>query len=96
VALGQAQPISAGASGLVGYHSQYDGANVPKGIDEEIPADPELLRVRGEEKKDEEVDRLISWTTRKSYPTLVGISLPIQDPVGGEFHEGQLRRSMRW
>jgi hypothetical protein len=90
VALGQAQPISADASGLVGYHSQYDGANVPEGIEEEIPPDPELLRLRGEAKRDKEVHSLISWTTRKSYPTLIGVSLPIQDPVGGEFHEGQL------
>jgi hypothetical protein len=47
IALGQAQPISADASGLAGYHSQDDGANVPKGIEEEIPPDPELLRLRG-------------------------------------------------
>jgi hypothetical protein len=89
-ALGQAQPISTDASGLVGYHSQYDGANVPKGIEEKIPTNPELLRLRGEVKRDEEVHMLVSWTTRKSYPTLAGISLPIQDPVGGEFHEGKL------
>jgi hypothetical protein len=88
--LGQAQPISAGASGLVGYPSQYQGVDVPKGIEEELPPDPERLRVRGEAERDEEVHRLISWTTRKNYPTFVGISLPIQDPVGGEFHEGQL------
>jgi hypothetical protein len=90
VALGQAQPISADASGLVGYHSQYQGVDVPKGIEEGLPPDPELLRLRGEVKRDEEVHMLISWTTRKNYPTFVGTSLPIQDPVGGEFHEGQL------
>jgi hypothetical protein len=33
---------------------------------------------------------LTSWTTRKNYPTVIGISLPTPDPVGGEFHECQL------
>jgi hypothetical protein len=32
----------------------------------------------------------MSWTTRKDYKLLIGIRLPIQDPVGGEQHEGQL------
>jgi hypothetical protein len=90
-ALGQAPAISADASGLVGYHSQYQGATESRGEDpEEEATDPELLRIRGETKRDEEVHMLISWTTRKDYPTWVGISLPIQDPVGGEYHEGQL------
>jgi hypothetical protein len=40
--------------------------------------------------KNEEVHKMISWTTRKNYPIWVGISLPINGPVGGEFHEGQL------
>jgi hypothetical protein len=40
--------------------------------------------------KDQEVHLLLSWTTRKNYPTLIGISLPIQDPVGGDLHEVQL------
>jgi hypothetical protein len=85
--LGQAQPISTDASGLVGYDSQNQGTENTK---VELPPDPELLRMRGEEKKDEEVHRMISWTTSKDYATMLGISLPIQDPVGGEFHEGQL------
>jgi hypothetical protein len=91
VALGQAQPISADASGLTDYQSQNQGTDGPK---EETPPDPELLRVRGEEKKDEEVHMLISWTTRKDYPTVVGISLPIPVRVGEEFHEGQLWEEM--
>jgi hypothetical protein len=32
----------------------------------------------------------MSWTTRKDYQLMVGISFPIQDPVGGDSHEGQL------
>jgi hypothetical protein len=85
--LGQAPAISPEASGLVGYHSQYQGTTEDP---EEIPTDPELLRLRGEEKKDEEVHGILSWTIRKNYQLMIGIYLPIQDPVGGEFHEGQL------
>jgi hypothetical protein len=48
------------------------------------------LRVRGEEKKDEEVHRIISWTTKKSCPLWAGISLPARYKVGDEFHEMQL------
>jgi hypothetical protein len=80
---------------LVGYHSQYDGANVPKGIEEETPPDPELLRLRGEAMRDEEVHGILSWTTRKGYQLMVGVSLPIDDPVGGDCHEGQLWEEVR-
>jgi hypothetical protein len=89
-ALGQAPPISADASGLVGYHSQYSGGAADQGEEEEVPPDTELLRLRGESQRDEEVHRFISWTTRKDYQLTIGISLPIQDPVGGDCHEGQL------
>jgi hypothetical protein len=85
--LGQAQQISADASGLIGYDSQNQGT---ENLQMEAPQDPELPRVRGESMINEEVHKLISWTTRKNYMPWVGISLPIQDPVGGEYHEGQL------
>jgi hypothetical protein len=88
VALGQAQPISADASGLVGYNSPNQGQDGSKMGD--LPPDPELLRFRGEDKKDEEVHSIISWTTRKSYPLWAGISLPARYKVGDEFHEMQL------
>jgi hypothetical protein len=79
--LGQAPAISPDASGLVGYHSQYEGAteNVT-GTQEEEPTYPELLRVRGESNKNEEVHTILGWTTGKDYPALIEISLPIQDP----------------
>jgi hypothetical protein len=47
-------------------------------------------RVRGEDGNNEEVHKMVSWTRRNNYPMWVGISLPIPDQVGGEFHEGQL------
>jgi hypothetical protein len=85
--LGQAQPISAGASGLVGYESQNQGT---ENLQVEEPEDPELLRVRGVAMIDEEVHKQISWTTRKNYELWIGVSLPIKDPVGEFSHEGQL------
>jgi hypothetical protein len=88
VALGQAQPISADASGLVNYSSPNQGQDGSKIGD--LPPDPEVLRLRGEDKKNEEVHRIISWTTRKSYPLWAGISLPARYHVGDEFHEMQL------
>jgi hypothetical protein len=45
---------------------------------------------RGLSKKDELVHAMVSWITLESFRSRVGISLPIQDPVGGDFHEGQL------
>jgi hypothetical protein len=86
-ALGQAQPISADASGLVGYISPNQGQGSPQG---DLPPEPALLSLRGEDKKNEEIHALISWTTRKDYPLLIGISLPAQYQVGEEFHEVQL------
>jgi hypothetical protein len=86
--LGHAQPISADVPGLVGYVSQnqgQDGAQIG-----DLPPDPELLRYRGEAMKNEEVHKIISRTTRKNYQLWGGVSLPIPDQVGGEYHEGQL------
>jgi hypothetical protein len=84
--------MSTDAAALVGYHSPYETKPVDK--DEEDVPYPELLRLRGEAQKDEEVFKLIAWTTRKDYQTLIGISLPIDDPVGGDCHEGQLREEV--
>jgi hypothetical protein len=81
-ALGQAPPISADAAALVGFHSQYDT----------IPADPnepEILRLRGISNSDEDVHALISRTTRKDYPTWIGISLSCRDAVGEDYHKIQ-------
>jgi hypothetical protein len=81
--LGQAQPISADASGLVGYNSPNQGQD-DKQIGD-LPPDPELLGIRGEDEdaNNEEVHRMIAWTTRRDYPLWVGASLPIPNPVGG-------------
>jgi hypothetical protein len=57
-ALGQAPPISADASGLVGYHSQYTTGSADQGEEEETP-DPNLLRLRGEVQKNEEMFKLL-------------------------------------
>jgi hypothetical protein len=38
---------------------------------------------------DEEISKLTGWTTRKDYPTQVGISLPIRNWVGEDYHEIQ-------
>jgi hypothetical protein len=76
-ALGQAGPISAEAAGLADYTSPYSARTV-EGQPEE-PPDEELLRLRGEARGDDKVHHMISWTTRKDYPLMVGISLPIPD-----------------
>jgi hypothetical protein len=88
-ALGQAPPISTDASAPVGYHSPYESRPEDHG-EEEDQVDQELLSLRGEAQEKEEVHRILSWTTRKDYQLLVGISFPIQDPVGGDYHEAQL------
>jgi ribonuclease HI len=93
-ALGQAQPISTDASGLVGYSSPNQGQGTQQG--DEAPPDPALLAFRAEDtvKKNEEIHKLISWTTRKSYPLVVGIGLPVKYHVGDEFHEVQFWEEM--
>jgi hypothetical protein len=87
-ALGQAQPISADASGLADYISPNQGQGSPAGDD---PSDPALLALRGETeaKKNEDIHAMISWTTRKAYPLMVCIGLPAKYQVGEEFHEIQ-------
>jgi hypothetical protein len=81
-ALGQAPAISPDAAALVGYTSP----NESRPADGELEEDPELSRLRGTSQVDEEVRRLTIWTTRKDYPTTVGIALPIQDWIGSDFH----------
>jgi hypothetical protein len=49
---------------------------------------PYETRVADQE-PEEDVHSLISWTTRKDYPTWIGISLPIRDFVGTDYHEIQ-------
>jgi hypothetical protein len=75
-ALGQSPPISADAAALVGYHSQYESRPADQGEEEDQP-DPEVLKIRGEAMKNEEVHGVIGWTTRKNYPLRIGVSLPI-------------------
>jgi hypothetical protein len=79
---GQAHSISAEAAALVGYVSPYESRRA----DGELEEDAELSRIRGTAQADEEVGELTAWTTRKDYPTLVGIALPIQDWVGEDYH----------
>jgi hypothetical protein len=90
VALGQAQPINADASGLVGYTSPSQGQDGTQLGD--LPPDQELARIRGEDREanDEEVHRMIGWTTRVDYPLWIGISMPIPNADGRGNHEGQL------
>jgi hypothetical protein len=45
--------------------------------------------IRGTFKGDEEVHKLMAWTTRKDYPTLVGVSLPVKDWLSQDYHEIQ-------
>jgi hypothetical protein len=87
-ALGQAKPISVDAAGLTDYQSANEVRTVENQPEE--PPDPEVLRLRGETGKDEEVHGMISWTTRKGYPLIVGISLPIPDESLDGAHEAQL------
>jgi hypothetical protein len=86
-ALGHAAPISANAAALTGYRSAYESRQA-EGQEEE-PQDEEVLRLRVLAKANEEVHKLLSWTCRKDYPLVIGISLTLRDWVGDEFHEIQ-------
>jgi hypothetical protein len=87
-ALGQSDSISADASGLTDYSSPYSARTVEG--QREDPTDEELLRLRGEARRDEDVHQMISWTTRKDYALMVGIGLPVPDLSIERFHEAQL------
>jgi hypothetical protein len=60
-----------------------------KAADGGLEEDPELSRLRGVARVNEGVHSLVSWTTRKDYPILIGISLPVKDWVGTDYHEIQ-------
>jgi hypothetical protein len=81
-ALGQAPPISAAASGLTNYVSP----NQARSADDAFEEDAGFSRLRGTLQTDEEVRKLVAWTTRKDYPTNVGISLQIRNWVGEDYH----------
>jgi hypothetical protein len=87
VNLGHSPPISDASSGMVGYKSTNDVRAATDGQEEAIPE--ELADFRGWTGKDEEVHKLVSWTTLKDYPTHIGISLEIEDRVGDGSHEIQ-------
>jgi hypothetical protein len=57
--------------------------------DRELEEDPQLSQLRGTFGIDQKIHKLISWTTRKDYPTVIGISLPMKNWVGNEYHEIQ-------
>jgi hypothetical protein len=86
-ALGQAAPISADAAALTDYKSANDSTQ-GDGQDGESQ-DESLLRLRGQLSPDEAVHKLVSWTCLEDYPMIIGISLPIKDWVGEEYHEIQ-------
>jgi hypothetical protein len=86
-ALGQAAPISADAAALTDYKSANESMQVDG--QEEEPQDEGLARLRGQASPDEEVHELLSWTCLEDYPMIIGISLPIKDWVGEEYHEIQ-------
>jgi hypothetical protein len=86
--LGQAPTIDPDAAALANYTSPNTGQDAATIGD--LPPDPDMLRLRGELAKDEEIHRMIGWTTRKDYPLLVGISLPINDQSLDGAHEAQL------
>jgi hypothetical protein len=91
-AIGQAPVISAAAASLSDYSSPNSTQMLP-GQKDELP-DPSLQVFRGLSEVDEQVHKLISWTTLESYPLRVGISLPVpnQMMIDGEevAHEAQL------
>jgi hypothetical protein len=83
--LGQAPPISADEAALTNYHSPYDTRPADGALEE----DPELSKLRGTAVIVPGIHSLISWTTRKDCPTWIGISLPVKDWVGTDYHETQ-------
>jgi hypothetical protein len=88
VSLGAAPSIDPSASGLVGYVSPNTGQDQNQTPPDQAAID-ELARLRGWSEKDEAFHKILSWTTRKDYPTHIGISLEIQDQVGKNTHEIQ-------
>jgi hypothetical protein len=75
-ALGSAPPIDPDAAALTTYTSPNTGRDGSTLGD--LPPDPALLQFRGQSGADDIAHKMISWTTRKDYPPVVGISLPIE------------------
>jgi hypothetical protein len=48
----------------------------------DLPPDPDLLRYRGEAMRNDEVHKMIAWTTRKNYPIWVGMSQFKAEQIG--------------
>jgi hypothetical protein len=82
VTLRQAPAISRDAAALADYSSPNQFGVAINSLDK----DPELSKLRGTSSADDEIHKLVSWTTRKDYPTMVGISLPIKNWVGEDYH----------
>jgi hypothetical protein len=87
-ALGQAPPISADAAGLIDHTSPNTGQDGTTLGD--LPPDPNMQAFRGLLDIDAAVHKMISWTTRKNDPLMLGISLPINDESLQRAHEAQL------
>jgi hypothetical protein len=87
-ALGTAPAIDPDAAALVNYSSPntgQDGTTIG-----DLPPDPSLLQLRGQTELDDTVHKMIGSTTRKDYPLMIGISLPIADQSYDVGHEAQL------
>jgi hypothetical protein len=69
------RPIGDASASLTWYRTSDE----VRPADEGIPIDASLAELRGWTQKDEAVHKLISWTTRRDYPTHIGISLEIPD-----------------
>jgi hypothetical protein len=85
-ALGSAVPISSSAAALEDYTSPNEAGMAVNQLEEE---EVNLSQVRGTVNPDEAVHKLVSWTMRKDYQTFIGISLPIKNWVGGDYHSIQ-------
>jgi hypothetical protein len=72
----------------VGYKSTNDGRAATDGqAEEDEPIPEELAACRGCTAQDEAVDKIVGWATLKDYPIHVGISIEVEDWVGGDTHE---------
>jgi hypothetical protein len=86
--IGTAPSISDDAANLTGHVSPNTGQDGSTLGD--LPPDPDMQAFRGLADFDAAVHKMISWTTRKNYPLMIGISLPIDDESLNRAHEAQL------
>jgi hypothetical protein len=77
-----AAPISDAAADGEGYTSPNQTGVAVNPLEEER----NLSEIRGSLTPDEDVHKLLSWSTRKDYRTFIGIALPIKDWVGENYH----------